>query len=81
MDPLVMCFNWFFTCLILPRDGLAYVLAKIVQASLDLCAWVMNDMIAGEREPRMALRKSWSWRIHSVYVGLGLVVSGRRDAG
>ena len=29
-DPFVSCLNWLLTCLILPRDGLAYVLANIV---------------------------------------------------
>jgi len=37
-DPFVSCLNWLMTCLILPRDGLAYVLANIVQASFDVCA-------------------------------------------
>ena len=58
MDPFVSCFNWFFTGLILPRDGLAYVLANIVQASRDVFARAINEIIVGDREPRIALRMS-----------------------
>jgi len=37
-DPFMSCLNSLLTCLILPRDGLAYVLANIIQASFDVCA-------------------------------------------
>ena len=39
-----------------PRDGLAYVFAKIVQAALDVWALAMKGMIVGERDPTRALR-------------------------
>ena len=34
----------------------------------------MKGMVRGEMLPMMALRMSWSWRIHNVCVELELVV-------
>ena len=44
--------------------GLAYVLAKIVHASWDVLAEAMNGIRLGDIDPAMALRISWSFRIH-----------------
>lgn len=54
--PFVICFIWFLTFLILPRDGFAYVLARVVQASCEVLALATNGMIVGEREPMMAFK-------------------------
>ena len=43
-----------------PQDGLAYVFVRINQASTDVLALAMNEIIVGERDPTKALKISWS---------------------
>lgn len=49
-----------------PREGVPYVLCRDCQASAEVAAVAMKGTIEGEREPMMALRSSWSWRIQRV---------------
>ena len=56
---------------------MAYVLANIVQASLAVFARAINGIMVGDKEPRMALKRSWSCLIQSVCAGFGVVVPGR----
>ena len=56
------------------REGLAYVLASVVQASCDVLVLAINRIIEGEIDPMIAFKINWSCRIQRVYAGFGDVL-------
>jgi len=59
-DPLDGFLSWFLTCLMRPREGLAYVFARIVHASRAVPAQAIKGIMVGEIEPIKALSRSLS---------------------
>ena len=50
-ESVITCLIWFLTCLIRLREGLAYVLASVVQAFCDVLVLAINMIIEGEIDP------------------------------
>jgi hypothetical protein len=56
--PLVSDFRLAFTCLMRPRDGVAYVAARIFHASRAVVARAINGIIVGVMDHMIAFRIS-----------------------
>ena len=56
--PFVECLRSALICCMHPRDGLAYVLASIVHASIDVLALTTKEIIVGDKEPMIAFKMS-----------------------
>jgi len=58
--PLVSDLRLAFTCLMRPRDGVAYVAARIFHAARAVVARAIKGIMVGVIDPMMAFEISWS---------------------